>query len=632
LMPLTWAYAILRYRLMDVDIIFQQGYVYTLATLVVLGIFYGLIFSFTQPENLSPAAIVGLILLATFLFQPIRDWLQEQLDRYFFYKDRYDYRRTLIEFARELGSETDLDEMLHSVADRLVHTLSIQHVAFFLAGDDDRFQLHMAHGAKKDRGQKPAHELDLSFLSAQPGKPYLFFERTRHLLDVVSHDWPISVRRTIAELDLTYYFPCTVRGRTIAYLALSRTDKGDFLSSDDVELLTTLAGYVSIAVENTRLYRSLQHKMDEYERLKEFSENIVESINVGILAADLNDCVESWNTQIERLTGIPREAAVGRRLAELFPAELCEMFDQVRGQTGVHNIYKFVLKGPAAPLNGNGANGNGKHNGSGAHTLNLAIAPLVSKDLQQIGRLIIFDDVTDRDELERQLVQAEKLSSIGLLAAGVAHEVNTPLAVISTYAQMLAKQISEDEQKSKLLDKIAKQTFRASEIVNSLLNFSRTSTTEFIEVDVGKAIQETLNLVEHQLRKSAIEVKFDLPSALPPVRGNPGKLQQVFLNLFLNARDAMEAGGMLSIRVRTEEGFARIDVADNGQGIQPEHLARIYDPFFTTKAARKGTGLGLSVTYGIVREHGGTIEVESRWGAGSRFRVELPLARKPVHA
>jgi two-component system NtrC family sensor kinase len=637
LVPLTWAYAILRYRLMDVDIIFQQGYVYTLATLVVLGIFYGLIFSFTRPEDLSPAAIVGLILFATFIFQPIRDWLQEQLDRYFFYKDRYDYRRTLIEFARELGSETNLDEMLRSVADRLLHTLSIQHVAFFLASEDEQFRLHMTLGNRRERNQKQPQELDLSFLNTHTGKPYLFFERTRHLLDVVSHEWPISVRRTISELDLTYYFPCAVRGRTIAYLALSRTDKGDFLSSDDVELLTTLAGYVSIAVENARLYNSLQRKVEEYERLKEFSENIVESINVGILAADLNDCVESWNTQIERLTGIPREAALGRPLSELFPAELCEMFDQVRGHTGVRNIYKFVLPAPVAATNGNGhskANGNGNGNGSGkpngpaVHILNLAIAPLVSKDMQQIGRLIIFDDITDRDELERRLVQADKLSSIGLLAAGVAHEVNTPLAVISTYAQMLAKQISEDEQKSKLLDKIAKQTFRASEIVNSLLSFSRTSPSEFVEVDMSKVIQETLNLVEHQLRNSAIQVQLDAPPLMPPIKGNAGKLQQVFLNLFLNARDAMEGGGMLSVHAWSENGFARIDVSDNGQGIAPEYLERIYDPFFTTKAARKGTGLGLSVSYGIVREHGGSIEVESHPGAGSRFRVELPLLNR----
>ncbi|HYL38582.1 MAG TPA: ATP-binding protein [Bryobacteraceae bacterium] len=632
LVPITWAYAILRYRLMDVDIIFQQGYVYTLATLVVLGIFYGLIFSFTRPEDISPAAIVGLILFATFIFQPIRDWLQEQLDRYFFYKDQYDYRRTLIEFARELSSETNLDEMLRSVADRLVHTLAIQHVAFFIADESNekRFILHAHMGNWKDKNGRAALEPDLSFLSPHPDKPYLFFERTRHLLDVVSHEWPISVRSTIADLDLTYYFPCSVRGRTIAYLGLSRTDKGDFLSTDDVELLTTLTGYVSIAVENARLYRSLQRKVDEYERLKEFSENIVESINVGILAADLEDRVESWNTQIERLTGTPRQDALGRRLAELFPAGLCEMFDQARGSSGIHNVYKFPLESPAGSVNGH-ANGNGAGQRA-THILNVAIAPLVARDMQQIGRLIIFDDITDRDELERQLVQADKLSSIGLLAAGVAHEVNTPLAVISTYAQMLAKQISGDEQKSKLLDKIAKQTFRASEIVNSLLSFSRVAPTEFVEVDVNRVLQDTLNLVEHQLQKSAIQVKLNLEPALPPVKGNAGKLQQVFLNLFLNARDAMESGGTLAIASRSEDGFARIDVMDTGLGISPEHLARIYDPFFTTKAARKGTGLGLAVTYGILREHGGNIEVESRPGAGARFRVQLPLARKPVHA
>jgi two-component system NtrC family sensor kinase len=623
LIPITWAYAILRYRLMDVDIIFQQGYVYTLATLVVLGIFYGLIFSFTRPEDLSPAAIVGLILFATFIFQPIRAWLQEQLDRYFFYKDRYDYRRTLIEFARELGAEVNLDRMLHSVADRLVHTLSIQHVAFFLSDESgQRFRPNMTLGIRRERGQRGPQtngpvQPDLSFLNPRASEPYQFFEHTRRMLDAVSHELPRSVRATIADLDLTYYFACGVRGRTIAYLGLSRTDKGDFLSTDDVELVTMLCGYVGIAIENARLYQSLEHKVGEYERLKEFSENIVESLNVGILAADFDDRVESWNTQIERLTGIPRAVALGQRLSEVFPRELYEQFAGVSGDTGVHNIYKFVL-------------GNG--NGSVPHILNIAIAPLVSKELQRIGRLIIFDDVTDRAELEKRLVQADKLSSIGLLAAGVAHEVNTPLAVISTYAQMLAKQISGDDQKSKLLEKIAKQTFRASEIVNSLLNFSRTSSTDFIELDLNRVIRETVSLIEHQLQKASVEVQLDLEAGLPHVKANAGKLQQVFLNLFINARDAMPFGGILTVRSWGEEGLARIEVADNGEGIAPENLARIYDPFFTTKGAKKGTGLGLSVTYGIVREHAGSIEVDSRPGAGTRFYLELPLARKPVHA
>jgi len=193
----------------------------------------------------------------------------------------------------------------------------------------------------------------------------------------------------------------------------------------------------------------------------------------------------------------------------------------------------------------------------------------------------------------------------------VAHEVNTPLAVISTYAQILAKKVSDDEHKSLLLDKIAKQTFRASEIVNSLLNFSRTSTTAFGEVDLNRVIRETLSLLEHQLQKAGIVVQADLEARLAPIHGNAGKLQQVFLNLFLNARDAMRPGGILEVRTWSQKSGARIEVTDTGEGISPEVMGRIYDPFFTTKSQSKGTGLGLAVTYGIVQEHGGSIEVSS---------------------
>jgi signal transduction histidine kinase len=265
----------------------------------------------------------------------------------------------------------------------------------------------------------------------------------------------------------------------------------------------------------------------------------------------------------------------------------------------------------------------------------MAIAPLVSKNGSVVGRLVIVDDITERIGLEAQLAQADKMSSIGLLAAGVAHEVNTPLAVISSYAQLLAKQLQGDEKRSALLDKITQQTFRASEIVNNLLNFSRTSGTEFGSVDLNRIIRETLALLEHQFKMARISVVDELLPSLPLIHGNQGKLQQVFLNLFLNARDAMPRGGTLTVRTTYDHGV-RVQVIDSGSGIAAEHIRRIYDPFFTTKARARagssGTGLGLSVTYGIIQEHAGKIQVDSNPGEGTSFFMEFPTSRKAMHA
>jgi signal transduction histidine kinase len=249
--------------------------------------------------------------------------------------------------------------------------------------------------------------------------------------------------------------------------------------------------------------------------------------------------------------------------------------------------------------------------------------------------LIIVDDITERVDLEAQLSQADKLSSIGLLAAGVAHEVNTPLAVISSYAQMLSKQLQGDEKKSTVLEKITRQTFRASEIVNNLLNFSRTSGAEFTEVDVNQIILDTLSLLEHQFKIAKIHVQDDLASHLPFIQGNTGRLQQVFLNLFLNAKDAMPNGGTLRIVTSNGDGVSVI-VSDTGSGIAQEHIQRIYDPFFTTKATiqdgqKRGTGLGLSVSYGIIQEHAGKIRVESSPQEGTTFYLDFPLLRKAVN-
>jgi len=201
---------------------------------------------------------------------------------------------------------------------------------------------------------------------------------------------------------------------------------------------------------------------------------------------------------------------------------------------------------------------------------------------------------------------------------------------------MLAKQLTGDEKKSALMEKITRQTFRASEIVNNLLNFSRTSGSEFGEIDINKVIHDTLTLLEHQFKTARIEVKYEFAAGLPPVQGNAGRLQQVFLNLFLNAKDAMPTGGRLTVATVNGAGV-NVSVSDTGSGIAPEHVNRIYDPFFTTKTApregqNRGTGLGLSVTYGIIQEHAGKIRVESQPGAGTTFHLEFPRVRKAVSA
>jgi signal transduction histidine kinase len=206
----------------------------------------------------------------------------------------------------------------------------------------------------------------------------------------------------------------------------------------------------------------------------------------------------------------------------------------------------------------------------------------------------------------------------------VAHEVNTPLTGISSFTQLLLERSDAGDPRRELLEKIERQTFRAAKIVNNLLNLARPSTGEEAPVDVNVIVGDVLSLLEHQLRTSRIQVRRELAESPVFVKGQEYKLQQVFLNLFLNARDAMPKGGWLTVATRVRGGDVTVEVADTGVGIPPEHLARIYDPFFTTKAEGRGTGLGLSVTYGIVQEHGGTLSCESEYGQGTRFRLVLP--------
>jgi PAS domain S-box-containing protein len=610
LIPLCFGYAIIRYRLMDVDIIFKRGLAYTAATAAVASVYFALVALIAEifhAQTSGPVTGMIAIVIAAFLFQPFREGIQARLDR-FFYRDRLNYRRTLIEFGRTLTNEVRLEPMLGSVMDRVSQTLLVDRLAIFVEDPQRPGEMRLA----RSMGVRLVESLDLSFIA--PSRPEflsgpIFFESPRSARDVSA-----AVRRTLEQLELNYFIPCRIREHTVAVLGLGKTVDGDYLSSEDVELVQTIAGYVAIALDNSQLYTSLEQKAAEVARLKDFSENIVESLNVGVLAVDLQGTVEAWNSRMEQLFGVSRGEAVGRPLSQLLPQDLVLEIDARGDDEQITGIYKHRLV----------------HQGRSV-VLNVSITPLVSKSLERIGRLLLFDDVTQRERMEEQMSQTEKLTSLGLLAAGVAHEVNTPLAVISNYIQMLARQMPDGDPRQAIIEKIVKQAFRASEIVNNLLNFSRTGPSQFADVDVNRVVEETLSLVAHPLKTSQIQVVKQLGEALPPVRGSANKLQQVFLNLFLNARDAMPLGGMLEVRTAAHNGSVEIEVMDTGNGISRDHIHKIFDPFFTTKAGGRGTGLGLSVSYGIIKEHAGKIDVRSTPGRGTSFHVELPAVRKAVH-
>ena len=299
--------------------------------------------------------------------------------------------------------------------------------------------------------------------------------------------------------------------------------------------------------------------------------------------------------------------------------EFIEAIEGFRNDPGVHHLYKFRLTTRAGEQ----------------RTANIAIAPLLSRDFVPVGRIVLVDDITERVTLETQLAQADKLSSIGLLAAGVAHEINTPLAVISSYAQMLSKQMRGDARLGPVLDKITQQSFRAAEIANGLLNFSRTSTTEFRSTDLNQVIRDTLSLLEHQFKTAQILVDLDLTDELAahsrqPRQAAAGLSQPAAERQRSHARRRTPArghAGQRPCRSRSSPTPAPASRPSiSSASTIPSSPPRI------SPGDKRGTGLGLSVSYGIIQEHAGKIHVESAVGSGTTFHLEFPLLRNSVHA
>jgi two-component system NtrC family sensor kinase len=619
LVPLAFASAIIRYRLMDVEVIIKRALVYAAAIAAIAAIYAILLglagqFFLHGEDQRNPIIALLATIVVVLLSSPVKNAIQNALDRVY-YRDRYDYRRALVGFARDLNSDLDLLRLSERLVRRVTETLVVDRMALLLAptaaGVDGAF-VTIAHNGFGLEPPTLTRESDVA----------------RRLMagHTLTLDDPLAQRRLDApevdfwrEAGIHYFVPCVSKDGTIAVMALGRKANTEPLSSEDMALLAAVAAQAATALENGRLYGQLRIKATELDRMREFSENILESLNDGLAVVNRDDRVVRWNRRLEELYGLRHEDAVGRRLDEILDDGFFEVLRGARRDSpDGAAVYRVPLKT--------------RHAISRSVLVNVATTPLRDAAGATAGTILILEDISARVQLEEQLQISEKMASIGLLAAGVAHEVNTPLTGISSFVQMLMEGAEPDDPKTKVLEKIETQTFRAARIVNGLLNLARPAQVDSGPVDVNVVINDVLSLLDHQMRTGRIQVRKELAAVGPVVQGTEYKLQQVFLNLFLNARDAMPKGGWLTIVTRADEANAAVEIGDTGSGIPAEQLSRIYDPFFTTKEIGKGTGLGLSITYGIVQEHGGTIACDSAPGQGTRFSLSLPLASKQLAA
>ncbi len=604
LIPMTFVYALVRTRTVDFEVMVKKGTTLLLSYFLIAG-FYFLLGSRMKvfAANRLTTFLLGIlaILLGATLFSPLKRLFQALFDR-FFYKRSYKYRRTLLSISRELGRERNLTRLAHSLLDLMTKAFSLQKIVLFIpeAADSPVFTT-IGSGGQEATPEKRL-EIDSSFLEAL---------RKRDSLSLFQGPEIRAKGPTWEELSnrgFSQFLPLKVEDNLVGFFAMGKKTDGSYLSGEDWELLATISPSVALAIENAYLYHQAASRAEELERLKDYSENIIESLTVGVAVIDGNGQIIGWNRVLENIFKKTKPAVLGHSLEEVLGIKNVQALFPPETQEGYHLLSEIILTIP----------------GGEERIFDVARTPLLDNKLVPYGTIIVFEDVTEKIRLQQQLVTSEKLASIGLLSAGVAHEINTPLTGISSYVQLLQKKLT-DAHYTQILEKIEAQTERVAKIVKNLLSFARhPSDSSFRQINLKESLLEIISLIDYKLKTMNIKLELNLED-IKPISGQGERLQQVFINIILNAIDAMPRGGKLRIDLFSKESEAVVTITDSGHGIKKEYLPRIFDPFFTTKGIGKGTGLGLSISYAIIKDHNGRIEVESEIGRGSTFFIYLPF-------
>jgi len=604
LIPLAFAYSISNYKLVDFEVLLRRA-APLIFSYVVIAILYSVVSSQIKilPENRLQVFIIGIlaIILGATLFEPLKGLIQSLLDRVI-YKRAYKYRKTLLSISQELSRERNLQNLSKSLIDLIANALSLDFIALLLPAEnaENTFNILQCRGKPlSDISQITLEETLYQSLKEQDFLSSFSFAEKKESQKKF---------RELSGFGFYHFMPLKTEDRLIGCFGMGKKSDGTFLGSEDWELLRTISSPVALALENAYLYNQTNLRALELERLKDYSENIIESLTVGVAVQDQKGEIIGWNRVLEDIFSLKKNQITGKKMSDVLGKKNYSALFPSDAQQDFRLLSEITLEMP-----------------SGIKKIfDIVKTPLLDNRMNPYGTIIVFEDITEKISLQQQLLTSEKLASIGLLSAGVAHEINTPLTGISSYVQILQKKLS-NSQHAKILEKIDTQTERVARIVKNLLNFARNpSESAFYQTDLRENLQSIISLIDYKLKNMNIGLELAL-SPIKPIWVQGERLQQVFINIILNAIDAMPGGGTLKIGLSQLNNQAVVKISDTGTGIDAHHLPHIFDPFFTTKGIGKGTGLGLSISYAIIKEHAGRIAVESEQGKGTSFQIYIPM-------
>jgi two-component system NtrC family sensor kinase len=581
--PLAFAYAILKWRLWDVEIFVREALAATAA--VVLGGMAFVLLNALLDRTLEGMADAGKNVIAfgsglflASLLVPVKKRITGVLER-LQYHDTFRARRALLDVARDFSTPRPREELARSIVERVEAGMHVVPCSLFVL----------------DEGAVPASEAVLLRQGLASGEVF----RIRGA--ALGEDLPDAASR-LHDAGFRTFFAMRCGGQLVGALGVGHKDGRVPLSSEDESLLVAVMAQAGLAYENARLYGALAERLEEIRSLQQYQESVIRSSSSGIVVLDGDNRVHSANPAFSSLVGQDEAGLRGRPLSEVLPA-----VDLPAGETAGEDEQTVE----ARYVNATGEERDIRVSVSAFHG-----AP--------DRKVVLVDDVTDRVQAERALAERDRLASLGVLAAGVAHEVNTPIAGLSSYAQMLLADTAPGDPRYAILKKMERQTFRAAHLVNNLLEFARPRAAARVRTDLRRVIANAAESVETAM--GTRRLRMDVNGGGPVwIEGDPRELEQVFVNLFTNARDASPEEGEVLCSVCPDGESVRVVVGDRGEGLPDGAGERIFQPFYTTKKSG-GTGLGLAISREIVRRHGGDIGLSARDGGGAEAWVRLPLA------